>query len=225
MGLGHMGLLHLRNTRFIEGIQVVAAADKSKKALAEAETYGIRNLFKNYQDLLAVADLDAVIISLPNFLHEKCVVEAAEKGLHIFVEKPLARNTRECESIRRAVQRNSVKLVVGHNYRYFDHVQKLKTEFDEGTVGDVEIANLEHYTNGPFAHPLEPVPVPDWWLNPELSGGGALLDQGYHLIDQAHVNYRNNRCGLVSKNGFSTIQFQNQPSWHIEIFVNRSFCS
>jgi predicted dehydrogenase len=183
IGLGHMGLLHLRNTRFLEDIQVIAAADKSKKALTEAKTYGIKYLFNDYRDLLDIADLEAVIISLPNFLHEKSVIEAAERGLHLFIEKPLARNTSECENIRRAVKRNNVKLVSGHNYRYFDHVQKLKTEFDKGTIGDVEIANLEHFVNGPFAHPLEPVPVHDWWLDKELSGGGVLLDQGYHLID------------------------------------------
>lgn len=183
IGLGHMGLLHLRNARFIEDIRVVAAADKSKKALNEAKGYGVKNLFEDYRELLEVTELDAVFIALPNFLHEKSIIDAAEKGLHIFVEKPLARNTSECENIKRAVQRNNVKLAIGHNYRYFDHVQKLKTEFHKGTIGDVEIANLEHFVNGPFAHPLEPVPVHDWWLNPDLSGGGVLLDQGYHLID------------------------------------------
>jgi myo-inositol 2-dehydrogenase/D-chiro-inositol 1-dehydrogenase len=183
IGLGHMGLLHLRNTRFIEGIQVVAAADKSKKALTEAKTYGVKHLYKDYRELFESVSLDAVVLSLPNFLHESSIVEAAEKGLHIFVEKPLARNTSECERIKEAVRRNNVKLVIGHSYRFFDHVQKLKSEYDQGTVGDIEIANLEHFTNGPFAHPLEPVPVREWWLNPALTGGGALIDQGYHLID------------------------------------------
>jgi predicted dehydrogenase len=126
IGLGHMGLLHLRNTRFIEGIQVVAAADKSKKALTEAKTYGVKHLYKDYRELFESVSLDAVVLSLPNFL---------------------------------------------------------KSEYDQGTVGDIEIANLEHFTNGPFAHPLEPVPVREWWLNPALTGGGALIDQGYHLID------------------------------------------
>ena len=101
IGLGHMGLLHLRNTRFIEGIKVIAAADKSKKALAEAKTYGVRILFNDYRGLLGVTDLDAVIISLPNFLHAKSIADAAEKGLHIFIEKPLARNISECEGIKR----------------------------------------------------------------------------------------------------------------------------
>ena len=183
IGLGHMGLLHLRNTRFVEGVRVVAAADKSKKGLSEAKAYGVSNLYEDYEELLKCKDLDAVIISLPNFLHEKSVVLAAEKGLHVFVEKPLARKVLECESIKRAVERNDIKLAIGHNYRYFDHVRKLRNEYNKGTLGDVEIANLEHFVNGPFAHPLDPVPVHDWWLDAQLVGGGALLDQGYHLID------------------------------------------
>jgi len=183
IGLGHMGLLHLRNTRFIKSIKVVGVADKSKKGLSEAKKFGIRNLFDDYKELLKLADLDAVIISLPNFLHEESVTFAAERGLHIFIEKPLARTLSECENIKRAVQRNGVKLAVGHNYRFFDHVQKLKAEVEKGTLGDIEIANFEHFVNGPFAHPLEPVPIQDWWLDAQLSGGGALLDQGYHLVD------------------------------------------
>lgn len=183
IGLGHMGLLHLRNTRFIEDIQITAAADKSKKGHLEVKKYGIRNFYENYEDLLKNERLDAVIISLPTYLHEEAIVLAAEQGMDIFIEKPLARKVSECKNVEKAVRRNGVKLCVGHNYRFFEHVQKLKKELDAGAVGEVEIANLEHFVNGPFAHPLEPVPVQEWWLDPKLAGGGVLLDQGVHLID------------------------------------------
>jgi predicted dehydrogenase len=164
-------------------MQVTAAADKSEKRLLEAKSYGIKNLYENYEDLLENESLDAVLISLPNYLHEETVILAAEHGMDIFIEKPLARTVSECKNIENAVRRNGVKLCVGHNYRYFEHVQKLKKELDAGTIGEVEIANLEHFVNGPFAHPLEPVPVQEWWLDPKLAGGGVLLDQGVHLID------------------------------------------
>ena len=183
VGLGHMGLLHLRNTRFIEDIQVVAAADRSEKSLAEAESFGVKNLYKDYHEMLKLDNLDAVIISLPNFLHEECITLFAEKGVNIFVEKPLARTLSECERIERVIKKSGSILCVGHNYRFFEHVRRLKEEHEKGTLGEVELANMEHFVNGPFAHPLEPRPVPDWWLNPELSGGGVLLDQGSHLID------------------------------------------
>jgi len=202
IGLGHMGLLHFRNTRFIENIKVIAVADKSKKGLLEAKKRGVSNLYTDYKKLLKLADLDAVIICLPNFLHEESIILAAEKGLHVFVEKPLAINVSQCENIKRSVQKNGINLAVGHNYRYFSHVQKLKAEANNGTIGEVEIATMEHFVNGPFAHPREPVPINEWWLNAKLSGGGVLLDQGYHLLDLfrwffpdpevifAHLGYR-----------------------------------
>lgn len=183
IGLGHMGLLHLRNTRFIDGIQVIAVADKSKKALSEAKAYGIKGLYSDYEKLFELKDLDAVIISLPHFLHKESAVHAAESGLHIFIEKPLARSVLECKEIKEAVQKNNVKLVIGHNYRFFDHVKKLKAELEKGSIGDIEIASIEHFSNGPFAHPLEPRPIQDWWLDVKLAGGGVLLDDGSHLID------------------------------------------
>jgi len=183
VGLGHMGLLHLRNTRFIEDIQLVAAADRSKRSLKEAESYGVKNLFEDYHDMLKLNGLDAVIIALPNFMHEECVTLFAEKGVHIFVEKPLARNVSECKKIEQLVKKKGLILTVGHNYRFFDHVRKLKEACSKGILGDIELANMEHFVNGPFAHPLEPKPVHEWWLNRELSGGGVLLDQGVHMID------------------------------------------
>jgi len=183
IGLGHMGLLHLRNTKFLRDVKVVAAADKSRRGLSEAKDYGIKNVYEDYNDLLKLADLDAVVICLPNFLHEESVIRSAERGVDIFVEKPLARNVQECKNIEREVKKHDVKLHVGANYRYFDHVQKLKKEYDKGSIGEVQIANFEHFVNGPFAHPLNPVPIADWWLDRDLVGGGVLLDQGYHMVD------------------------------------------
>jgi predicted dehydrogenase len=182
IGLGHMGLLHLRNTRFFNDVKVVAVSDKIQKHLDEAKSYGVTNTYADYRDLLK-EDLEAVVISLPTYLHEESIVLSAEKGLHVFVEKPLARNLPECKAISHAVSNAGTILNVGHNYRFFDHVQKLKNKLDTGSIGEVEIANLAHFVNGPFAHPLDPVPVQEWWLDSKLSGGGVLLDQGSHMID------------------------------------------
>jgi len=62
-------------------------------------------------------------------------------------------------------------------------VQNVKKMFDEGRVGDVVLATSELIMDGPFSHPLVPKPVPEWWFDKEKTGGGALLDLGYHLVD------------------------------------------
>jgi predicted dehydrogenase len=178
-----MGLLHLQNCLKIDGVEVVAAADTRSKALSKAEKQGVECVFRDYRTMLQECALDAAIISLPNYLHEPSIIDCVERSVHVFIEKPLGRNLAECARIKAQVQKNDTLLVVGHNYRYFEHVQQLKQELDAGVLGDIEIASLDLFTNGPFAHPLNPVPVQDWWFDAEKLGGGALLDLGYHLVD------------------------------------------
>jgi predicted dehydrogenase len=177
-----MGKLHLLNALRINDVNVVAAADKSGKNRKTAEKYHVKT-YDDYSKLLDAEKLDAVIISLPNFLKKEGVFHAAENGLNIFLDKPLSRDFAEAQEIVQKVQKEKVVLMVGVNYRYFDCVQKLKNVLDEGRVGDVVIATSELVLNGPFSHPLVPTPVADWWLSKEMAGGGALLDLGYHLID------------------------------------------
>jgi len=177
-----MGKLHFMNTLHVKDVRLVAAADKNKKNLKMAKTYNV-NAYDDYKRLIDSENLDAVIISLPNFLKEESVAYASEKNLDIFIDKPLARNLTESRNIVQRVRANGVRLMVGVNYRYIDSVQKLKGMLDEGRIGDVVIATSELIMDGPFSHPLVPKPVPEWWFDKDRSGGGALLDLGYHLID------------------------------------------
>lgn len=197
IGLGKMGKLHLMNAVRVKGVSVAAVADKTGKNRKYAEKYHVK-AYDDYRKLIDAEKLDAVIISLPNFLKKECIFYAAEHDLDIFLDKPLSRNLAEGEEICRKVEKENVRLMVGVNYRYFDSVQKLKNTLDDGKIGDVVIATSDLILNGPFSHPLVPTPVPDWWLDKEASGGGALLDLGYHLIDilswmlgSMHVKYSN----------------------------------
>jgi predicted dehydrogenase len=179
-----MGMLHLMDSLKIDGVEVVAAADYSKRALSKAKCLGVKKLFKDYHEMLNSShDMDAVIISLPNYLHAESVMLALEEGLNVFVEKPLARNVDECKEIVGLVKKSGRKLMVGHCLRFLEAIEKMKKSLDKGHIGSLEVATLEEVINGPFAHPRNPTPVSDWWFDPERSGGGALFDIGYHMID------------------------------------------
>jgi myo-inositol 2-dehydrogenase / D-chiro-inositol 1-dehydrogenase len=182
IGLGNMGKLHLLNALHMDDVAVVAAADKMQSNRKSVEKYHVRT-YEDYNQLLDAEELDAVVISLPNFLKKDAVFRAAEKKVDIFLEKPLARNFSEAEEIIQKAEKEHVRLMVGVNYRYYPSVQKLKTSLDEGRFGDPVIATAELILNGPFSYGVVPVPVPEWWLSKESAGGGALLDLGYHLID------------------------------------------
>jgi len=183
IGLGNIGKLHLMNCLHIDNVEVIAAADRSKKALKRAKSVGVKNLFNDYRDLLAKSKVDAVIIALPNFLHLESVQLALEAGVDVFIEKPLANTVEECKKIVRLTEKNGRILMVGHYMRFMDAIEKMKIALDEGRIGDLEVITLEQILNGPFAHGVTPRPVPEWWFKPKKAGGGVLLDLGYHLVD------------------------------------------
>ena len=184
IGLGRMGMLHLLNASKLAGVEVVAAADASKKRLKKAELLGVKNLYHDYTDLLkSSSGLDAAIISLPNFMHFDSIQSSLETGLNVFAEKPLATTLEECREIVRMVKKSGRRLMVGHVLRFTEAIEEMKKNLQEGQLGDLEVVTLEEIINGPFAHPRHPAPVSDWWFDPKLSGGGALLDIGYHMID------------------------------------------
>lgn len=184
IGLGRMGMLHMMNCLKIEDVKVVAVADSSKKALNKAKAAGVDKLYRDYRDLLnRASDIDAVVISLPNFLHFECIQSALENGLDVFVEKPMANTIKDCREIVNSAEKSGRNLMVGHCMRFIDAFVKMKEKLDSGFIGSLEVATLEEVINGPFAHPRVPAPVSDWWFDPSKSGGGVLLDIGYHMVD------------------------------------------
>jgi len=207
IGLGYIGEIHLRHALKMPNVNIVAVSDLSKKALKKAKNAGIKKTFTSYEQLLHEPNIDAVIIALPTHLHLQCAIQASEAGKHIFLEKPIARNLKEAKGIVTAAHKNSVKLMMGYHLRFNKSFRELKTKMESGTLGDVEIAYATFIGSGPFFHRAEshtPLPVPTWWFNRELTGGGALIDLGSHIINllrwyfgeityiKSHLGYRFN---------------------------------
>lgn len=186
VGLGFQGKIHLHNCLRIKDAKVLGVADISEKALKYARKVGVKNIFRNYGDLLKVERLDAVVLSLPNFLHLDGVVKAAEAGKDIFLEKPLARSLDEGEKILSVVRKNDVKLMMGFDLRFNPILREVYGKLNDGYFGEVQIAEATNVSGGPFSprsDQIGPVPVSSWWFDKELAGGGALLDLGSHMID------------------------------------------
>jgi predicted dehydrogenase len=186
IGLGYIGKIHLKHCQKLANAKLIAAADLSKKALKTAKEAGVKKPYTSYEQLLKDPEVDAVIIALPTHLHLKCATETAENQKHIFLEKPIARNVEEAKEIIAAAQKHSVKLMMGYPMRFATEFQQLKQKMNEGVLGDVEIAQATYISSGPLFHRAEgltPNPVPEWWFNKELTGGGALMDLGSHIVN------------------------------------------
>jgi predicted dehydrogenase len=186
IGLGFIGKTHLQNSLKLPNSRTVAVSDVSKKALLFARELGIKKTVTDYRQLVGDPNIDAVVISLPTYLHASCALEAAQSGKDIFLEKPLARNVEEGERIVSAAKRHGVKLMVGYVDRFNPSFIRLKQEIQSGRLGEVRIAYGTSVSSGPFFHRAEtgiPSPVPNWWFDKELTGGGALIDLGCYLVN------------------------------------------
>lgn len=186
VGLGFQGKVHLRNSLHLKGVDVVGVADVSDKALNYARKIGVKNVFRNYEELLRNDRLDAVVISLPNFLHLESIIKATEAGKDIFLEKPLARDVKEGEEIVSHVRKHCVKLMVGYDLRFNSIVREIYNKLRSGFFGEIQIAEATNVSGGPFSTRSDragPIPVSPWWFEKELVGGGALLDLGSHMVD------------------------------------------
>lgn len=207
IGLGYIGNVHLRHSLKLNNASLVAVSDMSKRALKNARNAGVKKTFDNYEQLLKDPEIDAVIIALPTHLHLQCARLAAEERKHIFLEKPMARTVQESQEIISAAERNCVKLMIGYQFRFNPTFRNLKERINAGTLGDVEIAYATNISSGPFFHRMQdyaPTPVPEWWFNKELTGGGPLIDLGSHMINllrwyfgeitdiKSHLSYRFN---------------------------------
>ncbi len=178
VGIGGQGKTHLFNSLRLKTVEVKAIADSSKSVLSRYSSLKI-NKYTDFHEMFRKEPLDAVIIAVPNFLHEEVATVAAEHGLDILIEKPLARTAEESKRIVDSVNRNGVSLMVGMCQRFSKDAQMLKEKIDNGVFGRVDFASVL-FSTGPF---YDGKRVPDWLFDSTKIGGGALLDSGCHLID------------------------------------------
>jgi predicted dehydrogenase len=172
VGCGRVSEIHMCAYRHIPEATVVAVSDINlERANAFAKKHNIKKTFKDYQELLNIKDLDIVDICTPTSTHAKIVCEVAKSGHHIFLEKPMARNSSECDEMIREVSKHSVKLCVCHNQLFLPQVMQAKAKVD---LGEFPLA----YFRVLVRESAELIGAPSWIMTPEH--GGALWETGAH---------------------------------------------
>lgn len=172
-GLGNIGRVHYEASRKVKDAQVVAVATSRPTEARSFLTPEVR-IVTDYRSLLKLPNLDAVIISVPTFLHEPYVVEAAESGRHILCEKPFALHQATAQRMLDAAERSGVTLMVGQVLRFWPHYSRIKEMVGAGAVGTIRTVR---------AYRLASYPKPGgWFIDPQKSGG-CLLDLQIHDVD------------------------------------------
>ena len=173
IGCGGIARIHAERLRTLEDVQLIAFADVVKeKAASFSKTYGGKH-YVDWRKMLDKEKLDIVYICLPPFVHEDEVVVAAEKGIHIFIEKPIALDMSLAKNMIKAVEKGCVKSQVGYCCRFGYGVEKAKRLIQSGETGEPGLA-LGWY----WCHFLGK----GWWRDRNKSGG-QVVEQSTHLFD------------------------------------------
>jgi len=131
----------------------------------------------DWKSVVASQDVDIVIISVTNNFLAPIAEAAFDAGKHVLVEKPAARSATELAVLVEKSNRASTKIKVGFNLRYHPALSKAKSIVSAGEIGDLMFLRGRYGHGGRVGYEKE------WRAQPEISGGGELLDQGVHLID------------------------------------------
>lgn len=162
----HFGALH----RLREQAEVVAVCDVvEERARAAAAPFGARVYLSSYE-MLSRERLDALYVCLPPDAHVDQELTAAEKGVHLFVEKPLPLDLAKAEQIARAARASGIVTAVGYQWRYLSHVGRLREMLGGERVGMA----LGYFLNA--------LPGNPWWRIKSRSGG-QVVEQAIHILD------------------------------------------
>ncbi|GIP33779.1 Gfo/Idh/MocA family protein [Paenibacillus sp. J2TS4] len=178
IGAGSISGVHLDAYHKNPEVEIYAICDlNEERAKEKAEKYGASKIFTDYNELLALPEIDAVSVCTWNNTHAPISIAALEAGKHVLVEKPLCKTVEEALQVEETVKRSGKVLQVGFVRRYGGNTKVLKEFIDKGDLGEIYYAK---------ASCLRRLGNPGgWFSDKERSGGGPLIDIGVHVIDLA----------------------------------------
>jgi len=181
VGVGMMGLEHLRNLVALPGARVAALADPHPGQLdAGLAVLGERatgvTTHPDHRSMLEAAEVDAVVIATPNMTHAEILLDVLAADVHVLVEKPLCTTVEDCRRVLEAARQHRRVCWVGLEYRYMPPVAALIGEVDAGTVGRVRMVAIREH-RFPF------LPKVDDWNRFNRNTGGTLVEKCCHFFD------------------------------------------
>ncbi|MBH54320.1 MAG: oxidoreductase [Opitutaceae bacterium] len=178
IGAGGMAQYHIVGFRQA-GAEVVAIADKYKPAAkAAAEKFDIPTALGSVESLLAIDEIDAVSVIVPNKFHAPLVIQVLESGRHAFCEKPPALNASQMQEMKDVAEKAGKLVMFNFNNRARPESYAIKQYVADGTVGKINSAQAKW---------IRRTGIPGfggWFTTKELAGGGPLIDL-LHMVDLA----------------------------------------
>ena len=184
MGLVGVGaaaqVSHIPVLKRMEDVELVALCDRDgEKAARVAAKFQVARSTNRLDDLLADDEIDAIDICTPNFLHAPMATAALEAGKHVLCERPLARSAEEARAMVKAARKADRILMCSVAHRFRPDAQLLRRFVDKGDLGQIFLAKAG------WLRLRTQWDSDEWRAQKRESGGGVVLDLGFHMLDLA----------------------------------------
>ena len=172
------GLIGNKRARALGDCPLVTAVDTNvARARQLAAQFPGCDASDDWQPAVARKDVDLIVVATTNDMLAPATLAAVKAGKHVLVEKPAARNFAEIEPILPAAKQAGVVVKVGFNHRFHPAFLKAREIVNSGVLGPLMFVRAR------YGHGGRPGMEKEWRGNPQIAGGGEMLDQGVHLID------------------------------------------
>lgn len=177
LGCGGFAQVHANNLISLsDEIELTAFCDHhhyNAREFSEKYVQGKGSVFTDHREMFEKANLDLVVICLPPFAHSDEVELAAEYGVHILIEKPIALSSEHAWRMVEAAEKAHVKTQVGFMFRFGAAIERLKELITSGEIGPIGLMSARYFCNSLHA---------PWWRDRGKSGG-QLVEQVIHMVD------------------------------------------
>ncbi|MBX9680562.1 MAG: Gfo/Idh/MocA family oxidoreductase [Gemmataceae bacterium] len=179
IGCGKVGQIHATAIRSLPEAELTAVCDVSvERAAAFASRYQAR-AFSDVDAMLREGGIEAVAIGTPHPLHASPAIRAAQAGVHVLVEKPLAATLEDCDAMLAAARQSGVLLGAISQRRFYEPVRRIKDAINAGKIGRPALAVFTMYSwREPSYYESDP-----WRGKWDTEGGGVLVNQSPHQLD------------------------------------------
>ena len=179
VGCGKVGHLHAKAlSRLSESVFVAVCDTNLQRAQQFAAEYKVK-AYQDVEDMIASSGVESLTVCTPHPLHAEPAILAANAGVHVLIEKPLASSLQDCDAILNAAKRSGVKIGTTCQRRFYTPCQRIKRATEAGKLGRPILGSVAMYGWRDQAYYKS-----DGWRGSwKAEGGGVLVNQAPHQLD------------------------------------------
>jgi len=178
VGVGKMGLSHYAILGAHPRVQVAAICDSAAYLTSTLKKYTGVETYKDYRRMFDSAGLDCIVIATPTASHFQIASDALERGLHVFVEKPLCLDPGQSRKLAQLAQASRCANQVGYHNRFIGTFQETRRLARAGALGEIY-----HVSCSAFGQVVIRPKSGNTWRAQKSEGGGCLHDYASHVVD------------------------------------------